>query len=85
MSRQQDKTMEKNNNVLTNGLKSKEEIEKLEKRLQYGDYTTLGAALSCSPDTAKKRFVRGNVDAFTALDRIITNREDLVKDLRNKK
>ncbi|WP_394776811.1 hypothetical protein [Flavobacterium sp.] len=75
--------MEKNNNVLTNGLKTKKEIVELEGRLQYGDYTTLGAALSCTPDTAKKRFVRGNVEAFNALDRIITNREDLVKDLQN--
>ncbi|SDX10004.1 hypothetical protein SAMN05444338_10729 [Flavobacterium degerlachei] len=84
MSRQQDKTMEKINNVLTNGLKSKKEIDLLENRLQYGDYTTLGAALSCSPDAAKKRFIRGNIEAFNALDRIITNREDLVKDLQNK-
>jgi hypothetical protein len=75
--------MEKINNVLTNGLKSKKEIDDLEQRLQYGDYTTLGAALSCSPDAAKKRFIRGNVEAFKALDRIITNREDLVKDLKN--
>ncbi|WP_091431732.1 hypothetical protein [Flavobacterium degerlachei] len=76
--------MEKINNVLTNGLKSKKEIDLLENRLQYGDYTTLGAALSCSPDAAKKRFIRGNIEAFNALDRIITNREDLVKDLQNK-
>lgn len=83
MSRQQDKTMEKNNNVLTNGLKSKKEIDNLEKRLQYGDYTTLGAALSCTPDTAKKRFIRGNVEAFTALDRIITSREEIIQNLKN--
>lgn len=76
--------MEKINNVLTNGLKTKKEIEDLEKRLQYGDYTTLGAALSCPPDTAKKRFKRGNNEAFKALDRIITNREELVKALQNK-
>jgi hypothetical protein len=76
--------MEKINNVLTNGLKSKKEIDLLENRLQYGDYTTLGAALSCSPDAAKKRFIRGNIEAFTALDRIITNREDLVKELQDK-
>jgi hypothetical protein len=76
--------MEKINNVLTNGLKSKKEIDLLENRLQYGDYTTLGAALSCSPDAAKKRFIRGNTEAFTALDRIITNREDLVKELQDK-
>lgn len=75
--------MEKINSVLTNGQKTNKEIEDLEKRLQYGDYTTLGAALSCSPDTAKKRFKRGNAEAFKALDRIITNRENLVKDLQN--
>ena len=75
--------MEKNNTVLTNGLKSKKEIEDLEKRLQYGDYTTLGCAMSCSPDAAKKRFIRGNVDAFNALDKIITNREETVKNLKN--
>lgn len=74
--------MEKNNNVLTNGQKTQEEIKGLEARLQYGDYTTLGEALGCTPDTAKKRFTRGNVKAFNALDRIITNREDLVKDLQ---
>lgn len=77
--------MEKNNNVLTNGQKTAKEIDGLELRLQYGDYTTLGAALSCPPDTAKKRFKRGNVEAFNALDRIITNREDLVKALQNNK
>lgn len=83
MSRQQDKTMEKKNNVLTNGLKTKEEITALEKRLQYGDFTTLGIAMSCSPDTAKKRFIRGNVDAYNALDKIITSREQTIQDLKN--
>lgn len=77
--------MEKINNVLTNGQKSKKEIDELEKRLQYGDYTTLGAALSCAPDAAKKRFIRGNVEAFNALDRIITNREQVVIALQNNK
>lgn len=76
--------MEKINSVLTNGQKTKEEIAELESRLQYGDFTTLGAALSCSPDAAKKRFIRGNVEAFEALDRIVSNREDLVKELQNK-
>lgn len=75
--------MEKANNVLTNGQKTKKEIEGLEARLQYGDYTTLGAALGCPPDTAKKRFVRGNVEAFEALDRIISSRENLVRELQN--
>lgn len=75
--------MEKNNRVLTNGQKSKQEITSLENRLQYGDFTTLGAALSCSPDAAKKRFIRGNSDAYNALDRIITNREKIVNDLKN--
>ena len=75
--------MEKNDKVLTNGQKTRKEIELLEKRLQYGDYTTLGAALSCSPDAAKKRFIRGNSDAYNALDRIISNREELVRDLKN--
>jgi hypothetical protein len=74
--------MEKNNIVLTNGQKTKEEIDALDKRLQYGDFTTLGAALSCSPDAAKKRFIRGNVEAFEALDRIITSRENIVTDLQ---
>lgn len=77
--------MEKNNNVLTNGQKTEKEISELEKRLQYGDYTTLGAALSCSPDAAKKRFVRGNVEAYNALDRIIANREKTVEELQNQK
>ena len=77
--------MDKNINVLTNGQKTQKEIESLESRLQYGDYTTLGAALSCSPDAAKKRFVRGNVEAYNALDRIITNREELVTALKNNK
>jgi hypothetical protein len=75
--------MEKNNNVLTNGLKSKKEIGNLELRLQYGDFTTLGAALGCSPDAAKKRFIRGNVEAYNALDRIITSREVTVQNLKN--
>ncbi|MRX40372.1 hypothetical protein GJU43_13880 [Flavobacterium sp. LC2016-23] len=75
--------MEKNDNVLTNGQKTKKEIDALELRLQYGDFTTLAAALSCSPDAAKKRFIRGNSEAFDALDRIVTSRENLVKDLQN--
>lgn len=74
--------MEKNNNVLTNGQKTKKDIEDLEKRLQYGDFTTLGEAIGCTPDAAKKRFIRGNVDAYNALDRIITSRENVVKDLK---
>ncbi|CAD0004404.1 MULTISPECIES: hypothetical protein [Flavobacterium] len=77
--------MEKNSNVLTNGQKTQEEISLLEERLQYGDYTTLGLALSCTPDTGKKRFKRGNIEAFLALDKIITSREELVKDLQKKK
>ncbi|MRX70301.1 hypothetical protein SAMN06265349_101695 [Flavobacterium resistens] len=75
--------MEKKNNVLTNGLKTKEEINALEKRLQYGDFTTLGTAMSCSPDTAKKRFFRGNVEAYNALDKIITSREQAIQDIKN--
>jgi hypothetical protein len=74
--------MEKNNTVLTNGQKTKKDIDALEKRLQYGDFTTLGSALSCSPDAAKKRFIRGNVEAFEALDRIITNRETVVTEIQ---
>jgi hypothetical protein len=75
--------MDKIKDVLTNGQKTKKDIEILESRLQYGDYTTLGSALGCSPDAAKKRFIRGNTDAFNALERIITNRENLVRDLQN--
>lgn len=74
--------MEKNNNVLTNGQKTQKEIQALEARLQYGDFTTLGEAISCTPDAAKKRFIRGNIDAYNALDRIITARENVVKDLK---
>ncbi|MBP4139661.1 hypothetical protein [Flavobacterium geliluteum] len=74
--------MEKNINVLTIGQKSVKEIQSLTSRLQYGDSTTLGEAIGCTPDTAKKRFNRGNVDAYNALDRIISARENVVKDLK---
>jgi len=74
--------MEKNINVLTIGQKTAKEIEALSQRLQYGDFTTLGEAIDCTPDAAKKRFIRGNVDAYNALDRIITARETVVKDLK---
>ena len=49
--------MVKEKTVLTNGQK----ITDLKSRLQYGDYTTLGSVLGCSPDAAKKRFERGRL------------------------
>lgn len=76
--------MDKIKHVLTNGQKTKKDIKILESRLQYGDYTTLGFVLGCSSDAAKKRFIRGNAEAYTTLDRIVTNREELVKELQNK-
>lgn len=65
--------------VLTNGQK----IQQLKQRLQYGDYTTLGQVLGCSPDAAKKRFERGNLIAFKALQKIVENREDLKQEFQN--
>lgn len=78
MSVQQHKAMVKNKTVLTNGQK----IMKLKQRLQYGDYTTLGLVLGCSPDAAKKRFERGNEIAYSALEKIIKHREELKQEFQ---
>lgn len=71
--------MVKEKTVLTNGQK----ITDLKSRLQYGDYTTLGSVLGCSPDAAKKRFERGNAIAYQALEKIIESREALKEEFKN--
>lgn len=55
-------------------------IGQIKERLKYGDYTTLGSMLKCSPEAAKKRFLRGNEEAKNALLKVVENREQLVHD-----
>lgn len=55
-------------------------IEQLKEKVEYGDYTTLGLLLNVNPATAKMRFFRGNEDAKKALEKIIENRENLIKE-----
>lgn len=71
--------MIKNKTVLT----SRQKIKELKGQLQYGDYTSLGVVLGCSPDAAKKRFERGNAVAYEALLKIVQNREELRKEYQS--
>lgn len=73
--------MIKSKQVLTSG----QEIKELKKKLQYGDFVTLSSILGCSRDAAKKRFERGNEEAYQVLSRIVENRENLMKEFKNSK
>lgn len=73
--------MSKNNSVLKSGQK----IIDLKSQLKYGDYITLGEILGCAPDAAKKRFERGNQQAYDALCAIVDMREELKKEFQNQK
>lgn len=55
-------------------------IQEICSKTEYGDYITLAKMIGVnSPDTAKKRFLRGNAEAKTAMERIIEARETLIK------
>jgi hypothetical protein len=60
-------------------------IDQLKKKVKYGDYGTLGAMLETNPDTAKQRFLRGDKEAFDALQIFITTREALIEKFKKQK
>lgn len=60
-------------------------IEEIKNRVQYGDYQVLAEMLGIrSSVTAKSRFVRGNEEAKEAMELIITTREELIENFKNK-
>lgn len=54
-------------------------IEQIKKKIQYGDYTTLGDMLGLTPAAAKMRFFRGDEETKAALEKVIKSRERLIK------
>lgn len=58
-------------------------IEEIKQKVQYGDYTTLGVMLEIPPTTAKMRFIRGDEEAKSAMEKIIQNRENMIEDFKN--
>lgn len=58
---------------------SGQKIKKLQAKLIYGDFTTLSNILGISADAAKKRFLRGNQQAFDILQKIVDARDELKK------
>ena len=55
-------------------------IEEIRAKIEYGDYVTLAKMLGIdSPVTAKMRFLRGNEEAHTAMEKIISSREELIE------
>ncbi len=59
-------------------------IEQIKKNTQYGDYTLLGQVLGINAPAAKMRFLRGDETAKEALLKIISNREQLIKEFQVK-
>lgn len=57
-------------------------LQNIKKKLQYGDYTTLGKMLNTDRSAAKMRLERGNKVAINALQQIVSSREKLIKDFR---
>ena len=68
--------MIKTHEVQTNG--QNEKVKILETRLKYGDYESLATMLNISRDAARKRFKRGNTQALEAMEKIVSNREQLL-------
>lgn len=58
--------------------------EELEKKIQVGDFNTLGAMLGIQGEAARKRFKRDDAEAIAMMEQIITNREHLIKSAREK-
>lgn len=70
------------NNTKTNPT-SGQKIEELKEKLIYGDFTVLGEILGITPDAAKKRFFRGNIQAYEALEKIVNSRQELFEEFKN--
>lgn len=59
-------------------------IEELKKKIQYGDYNTLGKMLDVPPTTAKARLFRDDKQAAEAMLLIIESRDELIESFKNK-
>ena len=59
--------------------------EQLKEKIKYGDYNTLGQILGITSDAAKMRFKRNDPDATEVLIKIITMRENLIKEFQSEK
>jgi len=56
-------------------------IDEIRNKTEYGDYVTLAKMIGIdNPVTAKMRFLRGNKEAKTAMEKIIESRETLIED-----
>lgn len=71
--------MQKNISVRT--LRHKK--DEIEKKLQYGDYTTLAQILRTTTEAARKRFERLNPRAIEAMDKIVESREKLIEQFKD--
>ena len=53
--------------------------EQIKRKLQYGDYQTLGKTLGISVEAAKMRFKRGDQKSARILQEIVEMREKLIQ------
>jgi hypothetical protein len=60
-------------------------IEQIKKKTLYGDYTLLGQVMGIKAPAAKMRFLRGDEKAKNMLLKIITNRENLIREFQDLK
>lgn len=59
-------------------------IEELKKKIEYGDYNTLGKMLNVPPTTAKARLFRNDKESAEAMVLIIETREKMIYNFKNK-
>jgi hypothetical protein len=60
-------------------------IEQIKKKTLYGDYTLLGQVMGINAPAAKMRFFRGDEKAKKMLEKIINNRENLIREFQQEK
>ena len=61
------------------------EIEQIKKKIQYGDFKVLQKLINApTVAAARMRFFRGDEDAIKAMAKIQDNREELIKNYREK-
>lgn len=60
-------------------------IEQIKKKIQYGDFNILQKLINApTVAAARMRFFRGDEDAIKAMAKIQDNREELIKNYREK-
>lgn len=60
-------------------------IEQIKKKIQYGDFNILQKLINApTVAAARMRFLRGDEDAIKAMAKIQDNREELIKNYREK-